>query len=158
MAKLMQPRFEDSGPIHAIGLRAHYECGGNPAIAAQWQKLGEMMPRLPAQKRPVAYGICFDRDNGLDYVAAIDVDEAASAQGEASKVSLPAQRYAVFAHDGAVDTLVQTCAAIFRDWAPQAGVELAKQADGTQIFVERYGPGFDYRTGRGDIEVWIPIE
>jgi len=158
MAKLAEPRFENGGPIHAAGIRAHYACGGDPAIAAQWQRLGEMMPQLPPQQRPVAYGICFDRPEGFDYLAGIDVAADAVARNGASKVDLPAQCYAVFAHDGHVSAIAETCAAIFRDWAPRSGCELAPEKDGAQMFFERYGPGFDYRIGRGDIEIWIPIK
>ncbi len=34
----------------------------------------------------------------------------------------------------------------------------AREEDGTLVFLERYGPGFDRCTGRGDIEVWIPVK
>jgi AraC family transcriptional regulator len=158
MGKITAPRLESSDAIHAAGIRAHYEGGGNPDIPAQWQKLGEMMPRLPPQRRPVAYGICFDQQDGLDYLAGIDIAADAAIGAGVSKVSLPPRRYAVFAHDGHVSELAETCAMIFRDWAPHASVELENEPDGTQVFLERYGPGFDQRSGRGDIEIWIPIK
>lgn len=158
MAKLPSPRFETAGPIHVAGIRAHYSCGGDARIGAQWQKLGEMMPKLPPQIRPVAYGVCFDRPGDLEYVAGIEVAPDAEVGASVSKLSLPAHRYAVFPHDGHVSALAQTCAAIFRDWAPGSGCELVREKDGTQMFFERYGQSFDPQAGRGDIEVWVPIK
>jgi AraC family transcriptional regulator len=157
MAKLVAPRFENSGSINVVGIRTHYACGGDPNIPAQWQKLEEMMPLLPPQKHPVVYGICFDRPDGLDYLAGIEVADDAVVRDGVSKGKLPARRYAVFEHGDHVSALPETCAAIFGDWAPRSGVELIRESDGALVFLERYGPGFDYRTGRGDIEVWIPI-
>lgn len=153
----LSPRFETSGPIHAAGLRALYPDGDTADIPRQWEKLGEMMPRLPPQKLRIAYGICFDRPKGLEYVAAIDVGDDAPVPSDASKVTLPARRYAVFVHEGDVTGIRATCDAIWRDWAPTAGCDIVKEKDGAQYFFERYGPGFDYRTGSGDIEIWVPV-
>lgn len=157
MSPIVAPRFENGPAIHAIGLRARYRLGEDMAIPRQWQALQEIMPHLSIPQRQVAYGICFDRPDGFDYLAGIDVPPEAQASAETSKVDLPARRYAIFAHDGDAASLPRTCSAIFGDWAPRSGCELAREKDGTLVFLERYGPGFDRRTGRGDIEVWIPV-
>lgn len=76
---------------------------------------------------------------------------------EAGKIRRPAQRYAVFAHEGDVTSIRETCEAIWCDWAPTGGCDIVKEKDGAQYFLERYGLGFDYHTGSGDIKIWIPV-
>jgi len=72
-------------------------------------------------------------------------------------LQLPARRYAIFAHRGHVSTLQQTIAAIFSQWLPQSGQRVTPPAAGALGFIERYGEGFNPQSGRGDIEVWLPL-
>ena len=72
-------------------------------------------------------------------------------------VSIPAQRYAVFAHHGHVSKLGETfCDAIERPVAPHDPTAVHHSENSPDLF-ERYGEGFDPKTGTGDIEVWVPI-
>jgi AraC family transcriptional regulator len=63
------------------------------------------------------------------------------------------RRYAVFAHDGHISTLRDTIGGAVIGWLPASG----KEIDGEPQMLEFYGESYDPRTGRGQIEVWLPI-
>jgi hypothetical protein len=52
-----------------------------------------------------------------------------------------------------VSKLGDTIPAIFMKWLPASGHEPIRNSG----FFERYGEGFNVESGRGDIEIWIPI-
>ena len=67
-------------------------------------------------------------------------------------VDIPASRYAVFTHSGHISDFPKTVYTIWNKYLPDAGLEPA----GTPDF-ELYDRRFDPDTGRGDVEIWIPI-
>lgn len=108
----------------------------------------------------MAYGICFDLDNGegIEYVCGVEVSEDTDASDlpkDFELKKLPSFTYAVFDHEGHVSAIRQTCDAIWKDWLPESGYEKPKEAD---CFFERYGEEYDPQAGKGDIEIWIPVE
>jgi AraC family transcriptional regulator len=108
--------------------------------------------RLSAVCRAQAQG-----DGCSDYVAGCEVEDFAEIPADWARITIPAQEYAVFAHDGSASQLQHTVHAIFHDWLPRSGCAVASPAPGGVGFFERYGPGFDSRTGSGDIELWLPV-
>jgi AraC family transcriptional regulator len=75
-----------------------------------------------------------------------------------ARAVIPAGRYAVFTHRGNAADVRQTVDAALSQWLPKSGKEHFKSARTAPDFLELYGPGFDPKTGLGDIEVWIPIK
>ena len=72
----------------------------------------------------------------------------------AKDISVPARRYAVFAHRGPVSTVTETFDAIWHTWLPKSGLEI----DGPPQITEVYGESFDPKTGTGGFEIWIAIK
>lgn len=105
----------------------------------------------------IAYGVVIDAGSGIEYLAGVEVADPSGLPGEFTHVRLPAQRYAVFEHQGHVSKLKDTMTAIFETWLPQSGHEHARTA-GAAAFFERYGEEFDPQTGTGGIEVWVPVK
>ena len=68
------------------------------------------------------------------------------------RVDLPSQLYAVFTHTGHISDLPKTVYTIWNKVLPESGLEAAKAPD-----FEKYDHRFDGQTGRGEVEVWIPI-
>jgi AraC family transcriptional regulator len=64
----------------------------------------------------------------------------------------------VFPHHEHVSKLRSTVETISNEWLPRSGYEVVWPPDGIPNFFERYGEAFDPGTGRGDVEVWIPIK
>ena len=67
-------------------------------------------------------------------------------------VSIPAGRYAVFTHSGHISDLPKTVYTIWNKSLPDAGLNTREAPD-----FELYDCRFDPLTGRGDVEIWIPI-
>jgi AraC family transcriptional regulator len=133
----VEPRFENGGALLIVGLRERVE--SVTSIPAQWQRT--LAYKTPKRVGRVDYGLSFD---------------SSDLPKELSCVSIPAQKYAVFSHPGHVSELHQTCQQIEK-WLPQSGYEHVKASDAPDFF-ERYGEEFDPETGRGDIEIWVPIK
>jgi AraC family transcriptional regulator len=152
-----EPRCEKAGALLIAGLRGHFPAPFSEGISAQWERFGPRVGKIPGQVGPNAYGLCFNRPTGLDYLSGVEVSSEANAAGEFCIVTIPAQRYLVFRHPEHISTLRTTIDNIWHKWLPEFGHEAAEPVAGAPNFFERYGEGFNPETGKGDIEVWIPI-
>jgi AraC family transcriptional regulator len=65
----------------------------------------------------------------------------------------PSNRYAIFHHGGHVTDIHAMMRAIFGDWLPASGCQVAA----APLF-ERYGREFDPRTGAGGFDVYVPLK
>jgi AraC family transcriptional regulator len=153
---LPRPYFEDGKPMTIAGLREHYtgsSLNDIPALWRRWAALGKVPGRIGA----VDYAVVFPLADGCDYVAGCEVRGSGDLPKELTRVEIPARRYAVFAHDGHVAMLRNTFDAIMRTWLPESGLQIAGIAEAGAYVLERYGEGFDPRTGIGDIQVCVPV-
>jgi AraC family transcriptional regulator len=153
---LARPSFEDGTGMTIVGLREHYTSSSLHEIPVLWRRFSAL-GALPGRIGPVDYAVVFLAADGCDYVAGCEVAGAADLPKALTRVQLAPRRYAVFSHDGHVATLRNTFEAIMRVWLPQSGLQIAGTADAGAYALERYGEGFDPRTGLGDIQVWIPV-
>lgn len=85
-------------------------------------------------------------------MTAVEVADLAAIQPPLGRMRVPAQRYAVFTHEGPVAAIRDTWDAIWQDWLPRCGCEAADTPD-----FERYDERFDPATGSGVVEIWFPI-
>lgn len=151
---------QDAGPMLIAGLSKNYLFDDPMNPSSQWKQLNSYLSNTLDQKEQVTYGICFNLDDGrgIEYVCGIEVADGLQTS-ELSKdfvlKRLPSFSYAVFEHKGHVSSIRQTCDTIWKEWIPQSGYGKPREA---HLFFERYGEGFDPQTGKGDIEIWIPIE
>jgi len=155
LIKLAPPRFVDGGPLLLAGLLEHYRDGDMSAIPNQWQRFGPWMGNVPGQKGAVAYGVvCNGDDEGTtDYLTAVEVTDFSALPPELSRLRLPAQRYAVWAHDGHISEIRSVWRSIWGEWVPE---RVKKLTDAP--FFERYPERFDAKTGVGGFEIWLPVE
>src|SRR5207253_7533104 len=152
---LESPRIVDAKPMLIAGLDQRYEYDKTSEIPAQWGRFAPHIGSIPGQVGGVCYGVSHEMDKtGFRYLAGVDVTSADGLPEGFSILQLPAQRYAVFPHREHVSKLSETCGAIGSQWLPQSGYE----AVDSPVMLERYGEGFDPRTGMGDVEVWLPIK
>ncbi len=183
-AELEAPRFENGKALRIAGLRSRYTAETMNSgkydreavngkhdreavngrydreavnIPGQWQRFAPHMDKIPGQVNRIAYGLCWTGRAGIDYLSGVEVSNSSSLPSEFSVVSIPAQRYAVFAHREHVSKLRDTCEAIEK-WLPGSGFELAPSGAETPDFFERYTEEFNPRTGMGGMEVWIPVK
>jgi AraC family transcriptional regulator len=154
---LETPRIEDSEPMLLAGLRDHYTRATMKEIPELWQRFAPYLGKIQGQVGDVTYGVCFPLSDGFDYMAGVEVKGSSELPDGFSEVTMPRQRYAVFAHKGHVSKLAETCRAIEQEWLPKSKYAFALGIAGTPGFFERYGKSFDPQLGTGDIEVWVPI-
>jgi AraC family transcriptional regulator len=155
---LEPPRYEDGITKLIAGLRGHYTRATMNEISGLWQRFTPYLGGIPGQVGGVAYGVCFPSSDGFDYLSGVEVLSSSGLPDGFSVVSMPVQKYAVFSHRGHVSKLHETCDAIEREWLPRSQHAFAHGTLGAPGFFERYGEGFDPRTGSGDVEVWVPIK
>ena len=153
------PRVEDSRALRIAGFAEHYWGETMRNIPQLWERLMPYLGKIPGQAGRVAYGLVMapdESETGIKYVAGSPkLATDAKVQGEFASVNLPAGQYAIFNHDGHVSKLNSTMDQIWREWLSASGHMAA--VDAKRATIERYGEGFDPKTGSGDIEVWVPI-
>jgi AraC family transcriptional regulator len=152
---LQAPRFETSKPLLIAGIGERYTCENGAAIPAQWQRFHQSVDRIPGRVGKVAYGVCCNGDDAgnFDYIAGVEVADFSDLPREFSRVRVPQQRYAVFAHREHISTIRRTVNTIWNQWLPSSGL---KAADAPNF--ERYDENFDPQTGNGGLEIWVPVE
>src|SRR5450755_3497221 len=152
---LQPPRFETGKPllVAGIGERYTWESGG-PAIPGRWQRFHQSVEKIPGRIGQVAYGVCCNGDDAgnFDYIAGVEVSDFSDLPREFSRVRIPEQRYAVFAHRDHISTIRRTVNTIWNQWLPASGL---KAADAPNF--ERYDANFDSLTGNGGLEIWVPV-
>jgi AraC family transcriptional regulator len=153
---LEPPRLVAGKSLLVAGLAARFSFETAAGIPALWQRFVPHIGHVPGQLGGVAYGVCFNADDGdgsFDYLAGVAVASFADLAENFARVRIPEQSYAVFVHRDHASNLQSTFQAIWRDWLPRSG----RQASDGPSF-ERYDEAFDPRTGTGPVEVWVPLK
>ena len=134
--------------------RVHTYSGAAQTIPAQWQAFHEL-GALPGQQGATAYGVmcgAWPQEQRFEYMTGVEVASLDALAPELGRMRVPAQRYAVFTHQGHASTLHATWEAIWNQWLPRSGYRMANTPE-----FEAYDARFDFRTGAGVIEIWCSI-
>ena len=154
----MEPkRYENAPPMVIAGLAGDFTAATRSQIPALWMRFAPHIGKVKDEVGKAAYGVITDMmsgKNAMHYLSGVEVKAAKDLPPDFESVSLPAQRYAVFGHNGHVSKISETIGAIGRDWLPKSGFQHAETPD----LIERYGEDFNTETGMGGMEVWIPIK
>jgi AraC family transcriptional regulator len=153
---LQAPRFERTAPKRIAGLRQHFTSSSLDDIPALWQRLVSQ-GQVPERKSPVDYAVVTLLPTGCDYLAGFEIGASAALPGDFVCLDIPANEYAIFAHDGHVSTIRNTFDAVLSRWLPTSQLQIADGPGGVPYALERYGEKFDPVAGRGDIELWLPV-
>jgi predicted transcriptional regulator YdeE/DNA-binding transcriptional MerR regulator len=123
-------------------------------IGKAWDQFNAIVKTRPELAGPEAYGVCnwVDESSGVfEYVCAFGVKNIDQMPEEFVLRTVPAHRYAVFAHHGSLDTLRETYNNIYRIWLPQSGLKLHPD----KFDMEIYDEGF--KIGAADSIMWIYV-
>jgi AraC family transcriptional regulator len=150
------PRFENRPEMHFAGLPERHKMSMPAGIPEQWRRFQPYIGNLDGAIAGAAYGVVGEitPDGMFDYLVAVEMRPGADIPSEISLVKVPALRWARFTHTGHVSALRQTIGAA-EQWLSANGYE---PSEAVHSFVEYYGPGFDPRTGSGDVEVWFGLK
>ena len=146
------PRIEAAPAMLLAGLRQQHDMAGAEAsIPEQWRRFREL--GLVGSRGGPTYGATAGASrDGFEYLTGVEVESFGGLPDGLGRMRVPAQTYAVFAHEANVSSLGSTWQHIWREWLPGSGYEDAE----TPPF-ERYGPEFDAGTGEGGFEIWFPV-
>lgn len=164
----MEPKLVTREELLLVGLELHgLEILDSPNrdSDAQSQRISEMWGRFNARRGEIAHlseeaaslGVCIPTGGGvgLSYMAAVPVTAVAQVPEGMVARTLPAGRYAVFTHKGAVEKMSDTFAYIYGTWMP-----------GQKELEPRHAPDFEYYDLRFDpehpetseVDIYIPIK
>lgn len=153
--ELAPPRFEKLPERMLAGLTERYNCESPAGIPSQWQRFTPYLGTIRGQVGQLAYGVIynFDKEGNFDYLCGVEIKGSVELPGELTTLTVPAREYAIFLHRGHVAGVRSTFTAIWNDWVPQSGREVAEAPS-----LECYGPEFNPQTGLGGFELWIPLK
>ncbi|MET0552938.1 MAG: GyrI-like domain-containing protein [Vicinamibacteria bacterium] len=159
---LPHPTFTSGRALLVAGLREDYTFARRQQIPGQWRRFGERwFGRVPGGVGREAYGIVLSPPAGggadFSYVCGVEVSDLSLVPTGLHRLTVPACRQARFVHEGPVTGLPGTIDGAMA-WLRQSGLAIdpAAQPDVPGL-VEWYGASFDPATGRGDMEVWVPV-
>jgi AraC family transcriptional regulator len=160
----LDPWFSNRRPLRVAGIGVHYAEQSSDAFAKQWESFAPMIGKMPGQIGTQAYGVVtgsFGGADGFEYITGVEVSSFDHVPRKFRRLTIPAQRYAVFVHDGHVSTIRDTMYTIKKEWLPKWMVpgraDASKEGSDQTDFFERYGKEFDPRTGSGKVEIWVPL-
>ena len=122
-------RFEDGEPMLLGGLRRrHAFADAATGLARQWREfLAGVEP--PGRIGDEYYGVMCGADaSGLEYMCGVRVTSLEALPEGVGRMRVPAQRYAVFRHDGPPETLSATWQSIL-EWLNTGDYESAHLPD-----------------------------
>jgi AraC family transcriptional regulator len=155
-AGLKPPRLVRGDEIMAVGLAQRHQFGDARGIPVQWQTfMATMYADIPDKRDSIPISISggMDDDGNFEYICAAEVTKFGKTPHGLIEVTLPPQRYAVFAHSRHASEIGATYNAIWNDWLPASGERAANAP-----CIERHLPTFNTQTGMGGVEIWIPVE
>ncbi|QQR34797.1 AraC family transcriptional regulator [Devosia oryziradicis] len=154
LAALPEPRIVDAAPLRVAGFSERYTFATNEGIPALWQRFSPYVGHMPGQVGSTTYGVVadFEDDCSFGYLAGVEVLPTADLDEGMAYIDIPAQRYAVFAHEGHISTMRRTAYSIWAHYFPTSTLI----PTGGPSF-ERYGAEHDAQTGHGLVEVWVPV-
>lgn len=155
LTELKPPRIVERGAFQAAGLSERYNFATSHGVPDLWRRFVPHFGQIPKQVGMTTYGICYDGDaeGNFNYMAAVEISGAPSEADDLTRITVPAQRYAVFTHSGHISDIRKTVYTIWNKWLPESEVTHANGPD-----FELYDERFDATSGTGEVEIWIPVK
>lgn len=149
------PEMRELAGFPVIGLAAQFTFENTAAIAALWQTLNTRQDEVEKAPGADAFGVCHASGEAgrVRYLAGFEAAHGSDVPHGMERVAIPAGRYAVFRHEGHISDIGRTVYTIWNQSLPDLQLSPRASPD-----FERYGRRFDPGTGRGGVEIWIPVE
>jgi AraC family transcriptional regulator len=158
---IMQPKIVTREAQAAIGMGGAFEPKSLWSINKLWNEFLKRTSELQDVQPGYALGICASElpgiskaeSNQIAYVAAMPVYSCEHVPPGMMTVQLPAGKYAVFTHSGALAELPKTIDYIWGDWVPNHKDILNEGPD-----FELYDERFNGTTLSGEIDIYLPLK
>jgi AraC family transcriptional regulator len=160
----MEPKFKNLPEKKVVGLGTKFvsimfpdnnDMTIIPALLGQFMS---QMGSIPNRVGQACFGVVEHlpgsaSEGEMFYIACVEVKNFDSVPKGMIHRTIPAGRFAVFAHHGKLDKLGQTMEAIYKEWLPKSGMKRRPAAD-----VELYDERFDPHSDRSEFDIMIPIQ
>jgi predicted transcriptional regulator YdeE/DNA-binding transcriptional MerR regulator len=126
----------------------------NQEIGRVWDQFNARVKAMPELIGPEAYGVCtwMNEETGVfEYVCSYAIKNVDVLPEGFVLRTVPAHRYAVFAHHGPLDTLRETYQNIFQVWIPQSGLKLHSDRFDMEVYDEAF------KLGVPDSIMWVYV-
>lgn len=156
-AKMMKPRLAKLDAFQVVGV--HTFASPNGTLHKLWGDFMQRYAEIKHVKDPSkAYQVCvFDQSNPSQdeytFIAGMEVSEISEVPEGMMAHAVSAAEYAVFEHNGLMETMHQSYEYIFGVWLPENGYQMA-EADSLEIYDERFKP----ECPDSIFEIWIPVK
>ena len=149
------PRIEERAGFSVVGMGMDCTFEDVAQIPQVWGRFAARAEEIEEPVAGVGYGLCCpgDERGHFRYVAGIESKASAVVPEGMEAVAVPNAKYAVFTHSGHISDLPKTVYTIWNKTMPEAGLS---PSGGVEL--EIYDQRFDAQTGRGSVEIWIPVE
>lgn len=149
LEKIMVPEFAARKEIIVLGLMEHFT-SENEDYEGIWKRYMTYHGGISSLSIDGAYyGVYFDREDGVDYLAGMSVERVDVASEDLTLRVVPAANCAVF--KCTVKSIGQTYDKIFKDWLPASQYE----HDIPLPVFERYPP--NTKTSSDPVLIYIPV-
>ncbi len=148
----MESTFETRPALTIIGMKHHGKIEGD-AIPQLWGRFMSRMGEINAVNPAICYGVSdnYDETTGvMDYFAAVEVADATQAPKDMERITLPAQRYAVFTCT--LPTMHSTYEQIYGTWLPSSGY---RRGPGPEF--ELYDESFNPEDPKSQFRAYVPV-
>src|SRR4051812_29358599 len=118
----LEPTFVNRRQLRIAGMSVHYAEQSSEAFASQWARFAPMLGKIAGQVGKDAYGVVtgsFGGAHGFEYITGVEVSGFDQIPANFRRLTVPAQRYAVFLHQGHVSGIRDTMYSIKKEWLPK---------------------------------------
>lgn len=153
LVPLDPPRICDHPAFRVVGMGIDCTFEDIAGIPALWQSFNQRIGEIEEDGIVAAFGVCCDADaeGRFRYVAGVASPNATVPEGMESQ-NIPAGKYAVFTHKGHIGDFPKTVYSVWNKGIPDAELT-PTDAPNFELYDKRFNPV----TGRGEVEIWIPI-
>lgn len=122
-------------------------------VSPLWNRLGGYMDQITPTGP--AFGICTGMTDAgaFKYAAGLQTAPDAPIPADMQRVEVPENTYAVFTFNGHIAGISNWVHSVWNKALPDAGLEPKMDPD-----FELYDDRFDPESGRGTVELWIPVQ
>ncbi len=157
----MEPKIVVKKEFTLVGV-AGKTSKSNNRIGDIWQRFFTVLPSIPQQlNTKVNFGVGeyinpaeFTDDTDFTYFAGVEVEPSIELSTDLVKKTIPERRWAVFTHQGGVDTLLSTYDYIYGPWIVRSNEEIL-EVDDMEIFDSRFKPE---NPSSSEIDIYIPVK
>lgn len=150
----MEPKIVERPAFMVMGLK-YLGKNQHSEISQMWGEFNRRMEQMKYPFQNATYGVCNwvegAEEGVFEYVSGIEVKGLESLPENFVLRMIPAHRYAVFSHQGSVETLGETYRNIYQVWLPQSGLKLHPDKFDMEVYAE------DFKNFAEDSIMWIYV-